>query len=126
MANLLIDMILLIGEQNVEDLLLLKGGQKVYIPTEENLTEEHWLVKVVGKAAATSLSKRFGAGSLVLPLGLFGNRNRLHNAIERGLKNGNSLNNLVSLTGVSRKTISRIRAKNRGAVEPPLFKFFKK
>jgi hypothetical protein len=97
----------LIGEDQTRLLLYHRGGEQVYIPKEERLDPEHWLVKAVGMDSAKVICKHFCQVSLVLPLGLNGVRNRAIELVDRGLESGASINQIVRVSGLSGKTIRR-------------------
>jgi hypothetical protein len=67
-----------IGEDAVERLTAAVGGTEVYIPAAQNLRDDHWLVKVLGRADALRLAEHLqihpvggrsaGGGCLEVPL----------------------------------------------------------
>jgi uncharacterized protein YerC len=108
-----------IGVNQTERLLQERGGQQVYIPMEENLTPDHWLVACIGMEDALAMCRRFTKMNLVLPLGISGLKNRVQVLLNRGLKNGTSYTQLVRLTGLSRRTCSRQRRRLEEEAERP-------
>ena len=53
------DLILATGTQAALRLVAERGGQRVYIPTEERLTDDCPLARIVGADAAARLAKRW-------------------------------------------------------------------
>ncbi len=55
-----------------------RGGNRVYLPRPEQLDEDHWLVKAVGREAAIKICKHYflpgGRTELDLPRGPTGSR----------------------------------------------------
>jgi Mor family transcriptional regulator len=111
MGDMLTNLVELIGVEYTQLLLFQRGGQQVYFPQQESLNPDHWLVKAVGMSSATTLCRHLGKQVIILPLGGSGLRYRLQKELDNGLKNGASLNQLVKNTGLSRRTISRKRAR---------------
>ncbi len=85
-----------------------RGGGRAYIPAPEALHEAHWLVRAVGLEAAQAIASALGSGEVEVPLGPFaGNRAQVWAAIERGLKDGLSVEQAARQVGVTARTVRR-------------------
>ncbi|MDR3437163.1 hypothetical protein [Telmatospirillum sp.] len=94
-----------------------KGGGPAYFRAADNLEPGYWLVDAVGLEAAQKIIKRFGAGTIEIPLGpLAGNRNRLWTAIQKALKDGESVATVARLVGVHVRTVHRHKSGRFGNV----------
>jgi DNA-binding NarL/FixJ family response regulator len=93
-----------------------RGGNRVYFPAPAQLSEEHPLVKIVGREAAMKICEYFaklGGIELEVPRGPTGSRadqrRRLAQLIEEGVPSGIITRRL----GISRRTVARHRARMR-------------
>jgi hypothetical protein len=89
-----------------------KGGTRAYVPTLERLEDGHWLTQAVGLEAARKIARELGGMAHDIPCGPTGTRSRIWAAIERGLKDGMSANQVARLAGVDRTTVFRRKGKN--------------
>lgn len=89
-----------------------KGGTRAYVPTVERLEDDHWLALAVGKDAARKIATILGGMHHDIPLGPdAGVRSKARAAIERGLKDGLSANQIARNVGVDRTTVFRRKSK---------------
>jgi DNA-binding transcriptional ArsR family regulator len=109
--SMLINLVRLIGVDQTKLLLYAKGGQRVYIPSSDFIRDEHWLIEAVGRDSAKVIADSYGGSIVILPLGANGLHNRIKSQIKNKIKAGESINKIVSQTGVSYRTISRHRKK---------------
>jgi hypothetical protein len=85
----------------------------LYIPKLKKMTDDYWLVKVIGVDNAEKLQKEFGGCLITLAScheTLTGERN---NKICNGYKAGKSINELSSLFGLSTRSIYYIVTNTR-------------
>jgi hypothetical protein len=95
------------------DLAEARGGNRVYFPTPGQLSEEHWLVKIVGRDAALKICKHFSPGhhvELELPRGPTGSRADLWRRLARLIKEGAPSGVITRRLGISRRTVVRHRS----------------
>lgn len=93
-----------------------RGGNRVYFPTPGALSDEHWLVKIVGGEAAMKICKHFSPGhhvELELPLGPTGNRADVWRQLARLIKEGAPSGVITRRLRISRRTVVRHRARIR-------------
>jgi hypothetical protein len=116
----------LIGEERLARLLCSRGGERVYVPGRERLTDDHWLVRAVGMEAAGLACDALKGANFELPLGMSGLRNQIRAVLDEALESGLSTNRIVRLTGLSARTVRRRRAAGPKPPERlgPLFRFF--
>lgn len=95
-----------------------RGGGRAYIPAPTALHERHWLVLAVGSHAARAIAAQLGGGEVEVPLGPYaGNRAAVWAAIERGLKDGLSVEQAARQVGVSARTVRRHKSGEAGGNE---------
>jgi hypothetical protein len=91
-----------------------RGGNRVYVPTPGQLSEEHWLVRIVGREAALKICLHFSPGhhvALELPLGPTGSRADLWRRLARLIEEGAPSGVITRRLGISRRTLGRHRAR---------------
>lgn len=89
-----------------------RGGNRVYIPAKA--LDDHWLVKLVGRAAADQLIAHFVANGtgieLELPRGPTGGRADTWRRLYKMLAEGRSSSEITRNLGISRDTVKYHRA----------------
>lgn len=87
-----------------------KGGTRAYIPTVEMIHDGHWLA-AVGMEAARKIASALGGTYYDVPLGPAGRHSeilaRIRRAVEHGLDEGLSVNQISRQVGVCRRTVFR-------------------
>lgn len=96
-----------------------KGGTRAYFPTPERLDDGHWLAMAVGMEAAEKIARQLGGMHHDIPCGPAGSRARQWQAIERGLADGLSANQVARNVGVDRTTVFRHKAGKVGNGQDP-------
>jgi len=124
--GLFTDLVEIIGEEATLALCAARGGQVVYIPAPENLTDTHWIIQTLKPTynagqewdVAALLTERWRCEVLTLPLGPeAGSRNGLQRQELDLASQGVSANSIARLTGLTIRTVRRI--KRRGQVVTP-------
>lgn len=87
------------------------GGVYLYLP--KTLEPTHRLVEVVGEKRARLIHRRFGYGSIVIPLGPYADASRRRLIIERALAKGESHSVAARAAGVHVRTVERVAAELR-------------
>lgn len=100
----------------------LKGGTRVYIPNQDALTDEHWLVKDLGPIAAAYLVREYGGTYIKVPLGTeAGILNQTRAIVRQGRAYGWSVRETAQAAGVTMRTVERICSKDRNDRQMKLF-----
>jgi hypothetical protein len=113
------ELIDLVGVDKTRMLLYLKGGEQIYVPLPENLTEGHWLAKAIGYESALALCRSHGQSQLILPLGDEGLRHRSMELLDDAIARGSSNNQIVRTCGLSIRTVSRRRKRVTAVKDSP-------
>jgi len=93
------------------------GGQMVYFPAPDRLSEKHPLVETVGWDAALKIAERWQGTACALPYGPeAGIRNELQAQVLEMAARGVSVRNIAKATGLTSRAVTRI--KNRGPKLP--------
>ncbi|MGV1784567.1 hypothetical protein [Agrobacterium tumefaciens] len=96
-----------------------KAGLQIYIP--ETVTPNHWLADLVGLDAAKAIAVAWGSKHLVVPPAMNGDKRRRASTIAELIEKGYSNNQIVALTGVSRRTVIEHRRKRPDDRQASLF-----
>lgn len=96
-----------------------KAGLQIYIP--EKATPDHWLTELVGIDAATAIAGVWGSKHIVVPPSMNGDKRRRAVTIAELIEKGYSNNQIVQLTGVSRRTVIEHRRKQPDDRQASLF-----
>lgn len=93
---------------------ILIGSHKVgriYIPSLDRLTEEHWLAQLVGMEAARAISKDIGHGPIDIPPAVQwrSRRRQQWETMAQMTEDGASLTEIARALGVDRSTARRAR-----------------
>ncbi len=92
------------------------GGRMAYFPMEKNLAPDHWLAVAVGMEAARAISRRYGGGKVMIPLGPGADRfSRIRRIIHAGIKRGLSASRIARLAGVHERTVFNHKARLKKA-----------
>jgi hypothetical protein len=95
-----------------------RGGGRAYIPAPQAIHARHWLAQAVGLDAALAIAQALGSGEVEVPLGPYaGNRAAVWAAIERGLKDGLSVEQAARQVGVTARTVRRHKIAEGGGNE---------
>ncbi|MGO1161714.1 LuxR C-terminal-related transcriptional regulator [Brucella sp. C7-11G] len=97
------------GERAALILAREKACQKIYIPVD--VSDDHWLVSLIGIDAAKALCELFGGNKLEIPPALAGDKRRRAMAIAEMLDKGYSTNVIARSLGVTHKTVQLHRRK---------------
>lgn len=108
------------GDGPTMQLLSAKGGTRIYVPGR--LTDDHWLIGLVGLEAAQALVKHLtsdGNGCKVeLPLGQHGQFGQYRRRLVAAVAEGASDNDVARRVGVTGRTVRRERQRQRTAPDP--------
>lgn len=96
-----------------------KAGLQIYIP--EKVNADHWLAQLVGLDAAKALAQEWGSKHIVVPPAMTGDKRRRATTIAELIEKGYSNNQIVQLTGVSRRTVIEHRRKRPDDRQSSLF-----
>ena len=92
-----------------------KGGlERVYIPRPDNLAPGHWLVDLVGLAAAQAIARRLGGGHVEIPMGCTVRRARQWQVMRDALAAGQSGATAARKAGLHQRTVRRHRNGHSG------------
>ncbi len=90
-----------------------RGGQRVYFPTPDRLTDSHWIVKAIGWQRAQTVCTQMAARQIEMPLAGTGIWPSIYRAIDARLANGDSVNKIASALRISRRTVYRHKARSK-------------
>lgn len=96
-----------------------KAGLQIYIP--DRVTKDHWLVSLVGWDAAKAIASKWGTQHITMPVAMNGDRRRRAAKIAELIEKGYSNNEIVRMTGVSRRTVIEHRSKQPDDRQGSLF-----
>lgn len=108
-----------------------KGGVECYIPAR--VSDDHWLVRCVGREAADKISAHFSAAidddrrksrhgvKILLPLGQTGSRADARRRAIEALDQGASLADAARRSGLHQRTVQNLRAKMQDNRQGSLF-----
>ncbi|MFK3690397.1 hypothetical protein ACI2J4_08915 [Agrobacterium tumefaciens] len=96
-----------------------KAGLQIYIP--ETITPKHWLAELIGFDAAKAMAVVWGSKHIVVPPAMNGDKRRRASTIAELIEKGYSNNQIVELTGVSRRTVIEHRRKRPDDRQASLF-----
>jgi len=90
------------------------GGGRAYFPMPRSLSDDHWLVRCVGRDHAVAIAQLLGGCETEVPLGLAaGNRAEVWGNIQKYLEQGLSVDQVARLVGVSSRTVRRHKSSLR-------------
>lgn len=98
----------LIGHQSTIRLVRAKGGRDITLPIEKNLTDNNWLVVLVGMDNAKKLCNHFNGNSIKLPIEVNALIQLRNASIAIDYQDGSSISELASKYQVDRKLIQKI------------------
>lgn len=101
-----------------------RGGNRVYIP--ERAADDHWLVRAVGREAADMICAHFAVPSgieLEVPRGPTGRQAEHYRRLSQLIAEGAPSGQITHELGISRRTVTRHRAKRRDPDQLQLFIF---
>ncbi|WP_411037678.1 hypothetical protein [Shinella sp. BYT-45] len=107
------------GERAALTLAREKAGQQIYVP--DTVGPDHWLVQMVGLEPALAMASTWGTQHITIPVALNGDRRRRAAAIAELIEKGYSNNQIVQMTGVSRRTVIDHRRKQPDDRQGSLF-----
>lgn len=87
------------------------GGTKVYIPMDEHLDDDHWLVRCIGAEAAAALCAGLGSGDLLLPKAATAIRAARNRAIVEALQQGASTREMALRYRLTERQVWEIKAR---------------
>ena len=105
------------GEEAALKIAAYAGGTSQYIPGRAS--DDHWLVKAVGREAADKICAHFGnftaygratGQAYSIPLGPMGTRRAARRLVARELAKGTSARDAARLAGVHERTVWRVKA----------------
>lgn len=96
-----------------------KAGLQIYIP--EKATPDHWLSLLIGVDAANAMAGVWGSKHIVVPPAMNGDKRRRAATIAELIEKGYSNNQIVQMTGVSRRTVIEHRRKQPDDRQASLF-----
>ncbi|MGD9476126.1 helix-turn-helix domain-containing protein [Shinella sp. G-2] len=96
-----------------------KAGLQIYIP--DRVPHDHWLAVLVGAEAADAIAAKWGTQHITIPVAMNGDRRRRAAVIAELIKKGYSNNEIVRMTGVSRRTVTDHRSKQVDDSQGSLF-----
>lgn len=100
------------GKEAAQALARAKGGlEGVYIPLPDNLTGDHWLVKLLGHEKAHSVALRIGGGHVEIPIYFTGKHGETWCKIVERLREGRSGAAIARELGVHERTVRRVRSR---------------
>ncbi len=111
-----------IGVEALVCLCEARGGTNISIPA--SIPPDHWLARTIGREAAEALSAHFRVGSpegrmigveLALPRGPTGAMANARRIMATALESGASAATAAQLSGLTRRTASRMRKRWRDA-----------
>lgn len=115
-----------IGSTGASVLASEKGGQRIYIPV--SVDDDHWLAKLLGRAAADKLCGHFchtRGMQIIVPIGDGSNRALRRRTVEAMLDDGASINDIASALAISYTTakyhVARAKRKPHAPSLPDLF-----
>jgi len=126
------EMVELIGREAALALCRKYGGQVIYTPAPDRLSENHPLVKTIGWEAAVKLAGSWQGSTCALPYGPeAGIRNELQAQVLDLAGQGISVNGIAKLTGLTNRAVRRIKnraprpaARRRREPDPRQLKLF--
>jgi len=104
------------------ELAAARGGNRAYIPS--CCGDDHWLVRAVGRAAADAICAHFAVPSGIeidIPRGPTGRQAQYYRDLARLIGEGRSSSEITQALGISRRTVTRHRARLREDRQLALF-----
>jgi len=104
------------------ELAAARGGNRAYIPA--GCGDDHWLVRAVGREAADAICAHFAVPSgieIEIPRGPTGRQAQLYRDLARMIGESRSSSEITRALGISRRTVTRHRAKLRAGDQLCLF-----
>ena len=109
----------IIGDKAAITLLDKKGGGRIYIPA--HLSDDHWLIALIGRKAAIALVEQIsinGSGDQIeLPVGSTGRERLYRRERDKLLKAGKSNSQIARELGVTDRAVRRARQRSRDVVD---------
>ncbi len=99
----------LIGKPAAEKLVAQFGGRKINIPS--TMPPRHSLAQAIGPAKARLLARAYGGTWLVVPVGPASFQKKKQDRALALLAEGHTIKDITRLTGLSDRTIQRLKAK---------------
>lgn len=97
-----------------------KGGTRAWIPLAQNLADDHWLTRAVGREVAVKICRHFQTNKgaeIDIPLGPFGGyleQQRVRaRTMRRALDDGATVDDAARMAGVDRSSVKRFRRRLR-------------
>ena len=90
-----------------------QAGMRIYVP--KTPAKQHWLIKLIGSEATRQLSHRYGGTEIDVPLLFNGNRASIWQQVQRLLRDGRSVADIIRIAGISRRSVYR----HKGRLDAP-------
>lgn len=103
------DLSRLIGKAAAEKLVAHYGGRRINIPT--TMPPRHKLAQTIGHAKAKLLARAYGGTWLVVPVGPASFQKKKQDRALALLAEGRTIKDITRLTGLSDRSIQRLKAK---------------